>query len=73
MNNRIDSIDNQAQLPIFYTTRPIRLHLASLNEYHIFSPSVTNELRLGYNRKSDNIVVPNFLPRTRYLSEHHRR
>jgi outer membrane receptor protein involved in Fe transport len=41
-------------------TRPIRLHLASLSEYHIFSPSVTNELRLGYNRKSDNIVVPNF-------------
>ena len=60
VNNRIDSIDNLAQLPVFYTNRPIRFHLASLNEYHTFSPSLTNELRLGYNRKSDNIVVPNF-------------
>ena len=60
VNNRIDAIDNQAQLPVFYTTRPIRLHLASLNEFHNFSPSVTNELRLGFNRKSDNIVVPDF-------------
>lgn len=60
INNRIDQIDNQAQLPIFYTTRPIRLQLASLNEYHSFGPSLTNELRLGYHRKSDNIVTPNF-------------
>jgi hypothetical protein len=60
VNNRIDQIDNQAQLPVFYTTRPIRLQLASLNEFHNFSPNVTNELRLGYNRKSDNIVVPDF-------------
>jgi hypothetical protein len=60
VNNRIDAIDNQAQLPVFYVNRPIRLHLASLSEYHNFSASVTNELRLGFNRKSDNIVVPNF-------------
>ena len=60
VNNRIDAIDNAAQLPVFYITRPIRLHLASLNEYHNFSPNVTNELRLGFNRKSDNINVPNF-------------
>lgn len=60
INNRIDQIDNQAQLPVFYTTRPIRLHLASLNEFHSFGPNLTNELRLGFNRKSDNIVTPGF-------------
>jgi hypothetical protein len=56
--NRNDSLDNLANLPTFWTTLPQRFYLASLAEFHNFSPNVTNELRLAYNRFSQFYVVP---------------
>ena len=51
-------------LPVFYTTLALPYDLFTLSEYHTFSPSVTNELRIGYNRHGYNYVVPklSFLP-----------
>jgi hypothetical protein len=58
VNNRVDAIDNVANLPIFFSIRPTRFHLFSLAEYHNFSPTVINEFRVGYNRYNDHIPVP---------------
>lgn len=58
VNNKVDLIDNNPNLPVFFSTRPTRYHLFSLAEYHNFSPTVTNEFRFGYNRYNDTIPVP---------------
>ena len=58
INNRSDSLDNAASLPVFWTTLPQRFYLVSLAEYHTFSPSLTNELRLAFNRFSQFFTVP---------------
>ncbi len=55
--NRSDSLDNNANLPAFWTTLPQRYYLASIADYHTFSPSVTNELRLAYNRFSQFYTI----------------
>ena len=51
-------------LPVFYTTLGIPYHLVSLSEYHTFSPDITNEVRVGFNRTGFNYTTPNlsFLP-----------
>jgi Carboxypeptidase regulatory-like domain len=48
--NRNGSIDTAASLPIFYQTVPTNNYLIAITEFHTFSPTVTNEFRLGYNR-----------------------
>lgn len=58
--NKISAIDNAAQLPAFYIARPTLSYLATLIEYHNFTPNVTNEFRLGFNRYNDHIPVPDF-------------
>jgi hypothetical protein len=58
VNNKVDAIDNIPNLPVFFSTRPTRFHLFSLAEYHNFSPTLTNEFRVGYNRYNDSIPVP---------------
>ena len=40
-----------AALPAFYTTVPSNDYLVTLSEFHNFSPSLTNEFRLGFNRQ----------------------
>ncbi len=54
IGNRIDTIDTgtggSVNLPVFYLPRPIRQAFISVSELHTFSPVMTNELRLGYNR-----------------------
>jgi Carboxypeptidase regulatory-like domain len=57
--NRTGAIDTGAQLPEFYTTVPTNAYLATISEYHNFSPTVINELRLGYNRFSSIDPVGN--------------
>ena len=54
---RNTSIDTNAALPAFYTTVPSNDYLVTLSEFHNFSPSVTNELRLGYNRQNQTFGV----------------
>jgi hypothetical protein len=53
-------LDTAAALPAFFTARPTTSKLASLSEFHTFTPNVNNELRLAFNRYNDNIVVPDF-------------
>lgn len=47
-------------LPAFAITRPTTSKLFSFSEFHTFSPRLTNELRLAYNRYNDNISSGNF-------------
>jgi hypothetical protein len=60
VENKLGSLDNTANLPAFWTTLPQHFYLVSLAEFHNFSPTLTNELRLAYNRFSQYYVVPNF-------------
>jgi hypothetical protein len=57
--NRSDALDNTANLPAFWTTLPQRYYLVTLSHYHTFSPNVTNELRLAFNRFSQFYTVTN--------------
>lgn len=42
--------DTAATFPSFWLTSPSLLHLATLSEFHTFTPNLTSEFRLGYNR-----------------------
>jgi hypothetical protein len=57
--NRIDAIDTGADLPAFYTTVPTRSDTLTVAEYHAFSPTLTNEFRLGYERFNTSDPVGN--------------
>jgi carboxypeptidase family protein len=57
--NKQNFIDTAAALPVFYTTIPYFWHLFALSEYHQFTPMISNELRLGFNRTGNNWGVPN--------------
>jgi hypothetical protein len=48
--NRTDGPDTAAIFPSFWSTVPNRYHLATFSEFHTFTPTLTNELRMGYNR-----------------------
>ena len=58
--NRSGFIDTAASLPVFYQTVPSNNYLFALSEYHTFSPSLTNEFRLGYNRYSNDYSAGNY-------------
>ncbi|HEX3746286.1 MAG TPA: TonB-dependent receptor [Bryobacteraceae bacterium] len=58
--NRTGSIDTSASLPVFYSTIPSDGYIATLSEFHTFSPNLTNEFRAGFNRSFDNFPVGNF-------------
>jgi hypothetical protein len=57
--NQQATIDTAATLPVFYQPLTVPYHLFTLSEYHTFTPSVTNELRLGFNRFAQNYTVGN--------------
>jgi len=48
--NRTSLIDNAADLPVFFTNIPYHNYLVTVSEFHNFTPTLTNELRLGFNR-----------------------
>jgi hypothetical protein len=48
--NKLDKVDQAANLAAFYTIEPFRFHLFTLGEYHSFTPSLINEFRVGFNR-----------------------
>jgi hypothetical protein len=56
--NRLDGIDPGIvpDLPAFLQQRQTRSYMAMLTHVHTFSPTLTNELRLGYNRYND--IIP---------------
>ncbi len=47
-------------LPLFFLGRRTTQKLFAFSEFHNFSPSLINELRLGYNRYNDNIPAGSF-------------
>jgi hypothetical protein len=51
------SNDTAATNPTFWIGIPTRVHFGSLSEYHTFSPKVTNEFRLGFNRSANSFPV----------------
>lgn len=60
IQNRSSAIDTGAQLPAFWTQRPITAYLASLSEFHTFLPTMMNEVRVAYNRFNDRRTVSAF-------------
>jgi hypothetical protein len=55
--NKLDTIDTAGTLPAFFALQPERIYIATLSEFHNFSPNVTNELRLGYLRFNQDVPV----------------
>ena len=53
------SLDNAANLPTFWTPLPVRDQLVAVSEYHTFTPGLTNEMRLGFNRNTQYFTVGN--------------
>ena len=58
--NKFTGIDTNAQLPVFFTTIPDNRNLISLSEFHNFSATMINELRVSYSRKNNNYPVGDF-------------
>lgn len=57
--NKLDTIDTAGTLPAFFDLQPTRVYIATLSEFHNFSPTLTNELRLGYLRFNQQFPIPN--------------
>ncbi len=49
-----------ASLPVFYVGQPFKWHLFALSEYHTFTPNLTNEFRVGFNRYTNTLSAGNF-------------
>lgn len=58
--NSAVGIDNAAALPAFFLPAPSKFHLASLSEYHTFNPTLSNELRVAYNRFDNRTPAGSF-------------
>src|SRR5262249_53626751 len=54
------AIDTVPSLAPFFTTLPTLDHLATVSEYHTFSPNVQNEVRIGFNRYANVLDTGNF-------------
>ena len=52
------TVDTGAQLGQFYTPFLQPYHLVPLSEYHTFTPSIGNEIRVGFTRTAQNFTVP---------------
>lgn len=55
--NKTTGPDTSALFQTFWTNTPYLYHLATLSEFHVFSPTLTNELRIGYNRYFNQTAV----------------
>ena len=58
--NKNSGIDTASALPAFYLQVPTTYYLVTLTEYHNFSPTLTNEFRLGYNRYNNTTPAGDF-------------
>jgi Carboxypeptidase regulatory-like domain len=58
--NSAVGIDNKANLPAFFLTSPTKYHLASIAEFHTFNASISNELRVAFNRYDNTTPAGNF-------------
>jgi hypothetical protein len=60
ISNLSRQIDTGAILPEFYTSVNTTSYLATLAEYHGFTPRLTNEFRFGYSRYNNTSPAGNF-------------
>jgi len=58
--SRFTGLDTNTSLPAFFVQMPNDTHVVSLSEFHNFSPSTENELRLSYSRNNNWISTSNF-------------
>ncbi len=55
--NRTGIIDTAGFPSTFFGIEPVNAYLATLSEYHTFTPTLINEFRLGYNRSLSRLPV----------------
>ncbi|MDQ2711468.1 MAG: TonB-dependent receptor [Acidobacteriota bacterium] len=55
--NRTGIIDATGFPSVFFGITPVNAYLATLSEYHTFTPTLINEFRFGYNRLNDTVPV----------------
>jgi carboxypeptidase family protein len=59
--NDFFAIDATPSLPAFFIANPANINrLVTVNEYHTFNPTLSNELRLGFNRSYGRVSTGNF-------------
>jgi hypothetical protein len=58
--NKQSAIDTAATLPSFYLAVPTTYYVGTLTEFHNFTPNLTNEFRLGFNRFNNTTPAGNF-------------
>jgi hypothetical protein len=56
----MSGIDTSTSLPTFFVTRPSIASFASFSEYHTFTASMLNELRVSYSRSDQRETASNF-------------
>ncbi len=54
--------DTSATFPSFWAPAPNLFHLATFSEFHTFSPTLTSEFRMGYNRFYSEYTAPGKFP-----------
>ena len=54
--------DTSATFPSFWAPAPNLFHLATFSEFHTFSPTLTSEFRMGYNRFYSEYTAPGTFP-----------
>ncbi len=55
--NRTGNIDNTGFPSVFFAVEPVNAYLATISEYHTFTPTLLNEFRLGFNRFNQTVPV----------------
>jgi hypothetical protein len=58
--NDYKGIDYYAALPVFFEPSPNVNNSVSVSEFHNFTPTTENELRISYSRNNENITAGNF-------------
>jgi len=58
--NKTIGLDNFAELPVFFQPAPNINNSGSVSEFHNFSPTLENELRISYSRNNANTPAGNF-------------
>jgi Carboxypeptidase regulatory-like domain len=55
--NRLGASDAAGFPGVFFGVQPNNGYLATVSEYHTFTPTLTNELRLGFNRQFQDFPI----------------
>jgi len=58
--NRIRGLDNVANLPVFFQPNPTTNNMVSVSEFHNFSGTMENELRISYLRNNGSTGAGNY-------------